>query len=212
MDTRAIEIESKRNKRIITKAFPGHFATSHSHVNYYVDMTSVKCQYKMARLAARELAKTLSSTVVDTIVCLDGTEIVAAYLADELAQSSIAGINKEGDIAIITPEINLNNQMLLRDNTQRMVWNKRVLLLVASITTGKTINRALECIRYYGGETSGICALFSAVDEVGGIAVNTIFDADELQGYHTYSSHDCPYCRDKRKIDAIINSYGYSKI
>ena len=212
MDARAIEIESKRNSRIITKAFPGHYATSHSHVNYYVDMSTVKCQHKVARLAAQELAKTLSATAVDTIVCLDGTEIVAAYLADELCQSSVAGINKNGDIAVITPEINPNNQMLLRDNTQRMVWGKQVLLLVASITTGKTINRALECIRYYGGETGGICSLFSAVEEVGGIPVNTIFDADELQGYHTYSSHDCPYCREKRKIDAIINSYGYSKI
>ena len=71
MDARAIEIESKRNSRIITKAFPGHYATSHSHVNYYVDMTSIKSSHRMARNAAVELSrKYLTTTPIDTIICL----------------------------------------------------------------------------------------------------------------------------------------------
>lgn len=209
MDTRAIEIASKRNKRIITKACPGHFATSHSHVNYYIDMTSIKCQKKMAKNAAREFAQNYAGTAVDTIICLDGTEIIGAFLADEISQ---IGINSGTDIAVITPEINSNNQMLFRDNTQRMLWKKRVILLVASVSTGKTLNRALECVRYYGGEAVALCALFSAVDSAQGTKIDHIFAPDDVKDYHIYPLHDCPYCKEKRKIDAIINSYGYSKI
>lgn len=209
MDGRAMEIQSKRNKKITIKVVPGHFATSHSHVNYYVDMTEIKSKHRMARRAARELAQSYAGTAVDTLVCLEGTRIVGAFLADELTQ---AGINKDADLAVITPEINPNNQMLFRDNVQRMLWNKRVLLLVASVTTGKTINRSLECIRYYGGEAVGVSALFSAVDEINGLEINTIFDTGDLQNYNTYSYHDCPLCKDKVKIDAMVNSYGYSKI
>lgn len=209
MDGRVMEIQSKRNKKIVIKVAPGHFATSHSHVNYYVDMTEIKSQHRMARRAAKELAQSYLGTAVDTLVCLEGTRIVGAFLAEELSQ---AGINKDEDLAVITPEINPNNQMLFRDNVQRMVWKKRVILLVASVTTGKTINRALECIRYYGGEVVGISSLFSAVDQVNDLEINTIFDTDDLQDYHTYSYHECPLCKDKVKIDAMINSYGYSKI
>ncbi len=209
MDTRAIEIASRRNKRIITKAVPGHFATSHSHVNYYIDMTAIKCQNRMAKNAAKEFAQGYAGTAVDTIICLDGTEIVGAFLADEISQ---LGINAGADIAVITPELNSNNQMLFRDNTQRMIWGKRIVLLVASVSTGKTINRALECIRYYGGESVGLCALFSAIDSIGDTKIDCIFDGGDLENYHIYSLHDCPNCKEKRKIDAIINSYGYSKI
>ncbi len=204
-----MEIQSKRNKKIVVKIVPGHFVTSHSHVNYYVDMTTIKSQHRMARRAARELARAYDNTPVDTIVCLDGTRIVGAFLADELAQ---IGINTAADIAVITPEINPNNQMLFRDNVQRMIWKKKVVLLVASVTTGKTINRALDCIKYYGGDTSGICALFSAVNEVANIPINAIFSEEDLPKYETYRSHDCPMCKENVKIDAMVNSYGYSKI
>ena len=35
----AIKIPSKINSKILLKVVPGHFATSHSHINYYMDMT-----------------------------------------------------------------------------------------------------------------------------------------------------------------------------
>ena len=84
MNSRAIDLRAKKNKRIGIKIIPGHFSTSHSHVNYYIDMTDIKSYYKKAKLAAEELAKAYSSTPVDVIICLEGTRIVGAYLAEEL--------------------------------------------------------------------------------------------------------------------------------
>ena len=57
----------------------GHFATSHSHINYYIDLTMTKHRLSEAREAAIELASRFkSSTVIDTILCLDGTEVIGA--------------------------------------------------------------------------------------------------------------------------------------
>ena len=121
MNSRAIDLRAKKNKRIGIKIIPGHFSTSHSHVNYYIDMTDIKSYYKKAKLAAEELAKAYSSTPVDVIICLEGTRIVGAYLAEELAQTSIAAINHDANLAVVTPETNANNQMIFRDSSRALV-------------------------------------------------------------------------------------------
>ena len=52
----------------------GHFATSHSHINYYIDVTLTKSRLSEARAVAAELVKEYTlNTIVDTILCLDGT-------------------------------------------------------------------------------------------------------------------------------------------
>ena len=102
--------------------------------------------------------------------------------------------------------------MIFRDNIQPMLRDKNVLLLFSSITTGKTVNRALECVQYYGGKVVGICTIFSAVEKTHGFAVASIFSKADLPDYQTYPVQECPECAKQRKIDAIVNSFGYSKM
>lgn len=212
MESRAVQVRCDKNRDIVLNLIPGHFATSHSHVNYYIDMTGIKHQQKIAKQAAEFMAERyVNSVSVDTIICMDGCEIIGAFLAEELSKSGVSSLNEGTDISIITPEYP-NGQLLFRDNVQDRIWNKNILLLVASATTGKTINRSLECIRYYGGKIVGTSAIFSAIGETGGIEVNSIFASDNLPNYFTCSVLDCPYCQKGQKIDAIVNSYGYSKI
>ena len=122
MENRIQTITNTRNNRIKIGIIPGHFATNHSHVNYYVDMTSIKTSHKMANEAAKELAGTYTSTHIDTIICLEGTEMLGAFLAESLSEQ---GINRGADIAVVTPELNMNNQMIFRDNTQKQIWGKQ---------------------------------------------------------------------------------------
>ncbi len=213
MESRQKEIRAASNRNIRINIIPGHFATNHSHVNYYVDLTSLKSRLQSARAAAQELAKRFATTTpVDTVICLEGTEMVGAFLAEELSCPGGMSLSEGNDIAVLTPETNANNQMLFRDNMQDMVWNKQILLLIASASTGKTIVRSLDCLRYYNGRLAGVAALFSAAPEVAGTKVESLFTADDLPGYINALSTDCPMCRDRRKIDAIVNSFGYSKI
>jgi len=213
METRAINITSKQDKDLKIKIIPGHFATNHSHINYYIDMTGIKTKHQQAKAAGKILAKEYASnTEIDTIVCMDGTEAIAAYLAESLSDSGYGNINRDKSIRIITPEFNTNGQMIFRDNMQKSVWGKNILLLIASASTGKSIIRSLECIKYYGGNIVGISALFSAIADQYHVPIKAIFTPDDMPDYHTYKYDECPFCKKGQKIDAIVNSFGYSKI
>ena len=209
MEGRIQTIYAAKNNKIKIGIIPGHFATNHSHVNYYVDMTAIKTSHKMAKEAANELATTYTGTNIDTIICLEGTEMLGAFLAQSLSES---GINSGSDIAVVTPELNANNQMIFRDNTQKKIWGKQVLLLISSASTGKSINRAIDCLQYYNGHLAAIGAIFSAIKESNGISVYAIFTASDLPSYETYSPSSCPLCSGGQKVDALVNSFGYSKI
>ena len=48
-----IKIPAKCNRKIELKAIPGHFATNHSHINYYLDMTPIKYRHTEAQLVEK---------------------------------------------------------------------------------------------------------------------------------------------------------------
>ena len=102
--------------------------------------------------------------------------------------------------------------MLFRDNTQKKIWGKKVLLLISSASTGKSINRAIDCLQYYSGELIAIGAIFSAIDEVQGIEIKSLFTDQDLPHYDNFPANECPMCKNGIKVDALINSFGYSKL
>ncbi len=210
---REYKIPSKAYRKINLKVVPGHFATTQSHINYYMDMTTLKMRHSEAMEVARAMAGEYQySKPVDTIVCMDGCEIIGACLAEELSKNGIMSLNRHNSLYVVTPEFDGNGQMIFRDNLQPMVKNKNILLLLASATTGRTIARSLECIQYYGGIIQGISAIFSAAREIYGEPVHSIFSTEDLPDYQTYSPLECPYCKKKEKIDAIVNGFGYSEL
>ena len=82
----------------------------------------------------------------------------------------------------------------------------------APVTTGFTVQGAVEAIRYYGGDPVGIASIFASVKECAGYPVASIFDTHDLPDYETYDSHSCPWCRQGQTIDALVNSFGYSSL
>ncbi|MDF2486239.1 MAG: hypothetical protein K0R46_2407 [Herbinix sp.] len=213
MESRAIKIYAPMNKRISMKILPGHFATSNSHINQYIDLTTMKTRMNEAAEAARILAKQyVNGTIVDTIVCLDGCEVVGAFLAQELSGAGFRSMNMHQTIYIITPEFNTNGQMIFRNNNQPSVYNKNILLLAASATTGDTLRKSLDCIQYYGGIIQGISAIFSAVDKIDSISVHSIYTAKDIPDYRSYSIGECPMCKSKQRLEAIVNGHGYMKL
>ena len=86
----AMKVYSQYNNSVSIKVVPGHFATNHSHITHYIDMTTLKSRQSMARAAAKSIAgEYVGTTIVDTIVCMDGTEVIGGYLAEELTNSGI---------------------------------------------------------------------------------------------------------------------------
>ena len=55
-----------KNKRMFLRVARGHFATSHSHINYYIDVTMQKTRLSEAAEAARELVHMYKTTTIVT--------------------------------------------------------------------------------------------------------------------------------------------------
>ena len=191
----------------------GHFATNHSHINYYIDITYPKRRLSEAQAVAKQLVGSfVNNTPVDTVLCLDGTTVIGTCLAEELTKSGFRSINIHNTIYVVEPEYNSNSQMIFRDNIQTMIRNKHVLILMASCTTGFTAKRAIEAITYYGGYVAGIAAVYRAVDEVEGYPVRSVYSVSDIPDYQSYDSRECPYCKRGVKLDALVNSFGYSAL
>ena len=190
----------------------GHFATSHSHINYYVDLTFTKHRLSEAKEAARQLTmKFKHSTIIDTILCLDGTEVVGACMANDLTKIGFSNINMHNTIYVVTPEHTTGSQLLFRDNIVPMIRGKHVLILAASITTGYTVQGGIEAIQYYGGEVAGVCSIFASAKECLGYPVEAVFTTEGiLDDYISRPSHECPLCKSGEKVDAIVNTNGIS--
>lgn len=189
----------------------GHFVTNHSHINYYIDITYQKTRLSEAKDTARELVSHfINNTPVDTVLCLDGTAVLGTCIAEELSKSGFQTINQHQTIYVVEPEFNANSQMIFRQNIQPMIRDKHVLVLMASVSTGFTAKRAIEAIGYYGGEVAGVAGIYRAVDEVAGYPVRSVYSVKDLPDYASYDSRECPYCKQGRKIDALVNSFGYS--
>ena len=191
----------------------GHFATNHSHINYYIDITYQKTRLSEAKDSAYELVSHfINDTPVDTILCLDGTAVLGTCVAEELTKTGFCTINQHQTIYVVEPEYNANSQIIFRDNIKSMISGKTVLILMASVTTGYTANRSIEAIHYYGGHVAGVAAIYRAVDEIAGYPVRSIYSVDDLPEYRSYDYRECPYCKAGQKIDALVNSFGFSAL
>ena len=191
----------------------GHFATSHSHINYYIDVTTQKTRLSEAKAVAKELVSAYQhSTIVDTVLCLDGTQVIGTCLANELTKDGFANMNAHQTIYVITPEFGNSGQLIFRDNYQPMIKGKNILILNGSITTGSTLSKTIESVLYYGGIIRGVAAIFSRVDSIATLPVHAICKAKDVPDYHSYPSNNCPMCQKKQKIDALVSGYGYSTL
>ena len=204
--------ETKRNN-LFFRVARGHFASASCHSNYYIDVVAQKSRISEAKAVAEELRSYFyHTTVVDTILCLDGTQVIGTCLAEELTNGNFMNLNAHQTIYVVTPEHTTGSQLIFRDNIIPMISGKNVLILAASVTTGYTAQAAIEAIKYYSGVVAGVCSIFATLDECAGYPVNSVFDPKDLGDYATFSSHECPMCKQGAKIDALVNSFGFSKL
>lgn len=213
MENKVMKFYSKAGNNIILRAVPGHFATSHSHINYYVDMTGLKTRRSEAAAVGKAFVQGLpGETVVDTVCCLDGCEVIGAYVAQQLSEAGFNTTNTHKTSYVISPEFDSSGQMVVRENIKPMIKDKHVLVVLATAMSGHTIEKSLRCIESYGGIVEGISVIFGVVSEIEGHPVNAVFSVDDLPDFRLSDPKDCPDCKNGVKLDAIVNSYGYTPL
>ncbi len=191
----------------------GHFATRNSHTNYFVDVTDQQSCVRDAEAVAQQLAQHLTQQMmVDTILCMDGTRVIGTCLAQKLTQGGFRSINAGREIYVLREHLGTNGKLIFRDNARHMLEGKNVLLLLASVTTGGTVRRGIECVKYYSGNVAGIAAIYSHQKEIDGIPITSLFDTNDLPGYASYLPEECPMCKEKQELDAVVDKFGYSAL
>lgn len=179
-----------RRGNVSLRVAKGHFATNHSHINYYIDITNQKIRLADAKAVAAELAKNFANTQIDTILCMDGMTLVGACLAEALTSGNRPA-SDPNEISVVEPEYNSVNQMVFRDNVQPHIRDKKVLVLMASITTGFTAKRGVAATRYYGGSVVGVTGIYRAVEQLEdtSVKVSSIYSTKDLPDYKSYDLH-----------------------
>lgn len=99
--------------------------------------------------------------------------------------------------------------MLSRENILPMIQGKNVVLLMASVTTGLSLNKGIEAIQYYGGILRGVTAIFSILEEINGFRITSIFGKRDVPDYLYADYRDCPICKQGKRLEALVNAYGY---
>jgi len=206
------KLTSPRNENVFIHLVKGHFVSANNHINYYIGTSDVKHNHDVSVDTAMLLSEYYNSNEIqaDTVLCLYETQALGAYLAHELSRPNMYRYDSKREIYVVGSEYDSSGNIIFRDNLVRMIKDKNVIVLISAITSGKTVERAMESVQYYGGNVIGISSVFSAVDDIKGIHVNTIFSGREIPEYRAYQSHDCPMCHEGTPVMAIVNSYGYS--
>ena len=190
----------------------GHFATRHSHINYFIDVTRQQSCLQEAEAVAQQLAQRLPYAVVDTILCMDGTRVIGTCLARRLTQEGYGSVNQGKEIYLLRENVSSGGQLICRDNARFMLEDKNVLGLLASITTGSTVEKAMRCVCYYGGSVAGVASIYSHLEEIGGVKVVSLFNTGDLPGYASHSPEECPLCKQGLEVDAVVDKFGYSAL
>lgn len=213
MENKAYTVSLEKNPVISMKVVPGHFATSHFHISHYLDVSDLKTNATAARDVARELSiPYLANTLVDSIVCMKETEVIGAYMAEELLQAGISVINSSNEIHVLKPTNSVSGKLIFEHNLQEWIFNRNIILLVDTISSGRTIKSAMDCLSYYGGLVVGISALFHGCREEIHHKMHAMFTYEDIPDYQIFSPDHCAMCEEGSKLDAIITSEGYIKI
>ncbi|MGN0988926.1 MAG: orotate phosphoribosyltransferase [Eubacteriales bacterium] len=202
-----------KGKNLFLRVTQGHYATNHSHLNYYIDVTMQKACVSEAKAVAEELIFYYkNSAIIDTVLCLDGMEVIGAAMASALTKDAYSGVNAYRPIYVLTPEHTTGSQLIFRDNTIPMIKDKNILIVATSVATGYTAAAAVAAVNYYGGKAIGIASIFATTDTCADIPVKSVFNPNDLPGYASYSPLECPLCKKGLPLDALINNFGCSKL
>ena len=152
------KLTSPRNENVFIHLVKGHFVSANNHINYYIGTSDVKHNHDVSVDTAMLLSEYYNSNEIqaDTVLCLYETQALGAYLAHELSRPNMYRYDSKREIYVVGSEYDSSGNIIFRDNLVRMIKDKNVIVLISAITSGKTVERAMESVQYYGGNVIGI--------------------------------------------------------
>lgn len=100
----------------------------------------------------------------------------------------------------------------MSDNIVPMIRGKHVLITAVSVSSGNTAKSAIEAVKYYEGDVVGVASIFATSKSCDGYEVNSVFNPKDLPDYFSVPARECPLCKEGKKLDALVNSHGFTKL
>lgn len=172
----------------------------------------MKSRTAEAQNIAHELAANYEvSTPVDTIICMDGLEVIGAYLSEELTKAGIFPwmLIRRSTWLLLNPAIPdrlssviIFSQWSRAKCTDPQWFDYHRLYFVQSNREHSVLRRHYQRYRSHIQQSR----------QRGFSPCIFYFNTKDIPDYHSYSSTKCPMCQRQQKIDAIVSSYGYSAL
>ena len=84
-----------KNPEVFLRVQKGHFATMHSHTNYYIDVTTQKNRLSEAKAVAKEMVSSYrTNTIIDTIIADGKTGLPAVHAGPGYQRAGGAGAHR----------------------------------------------------------------------------------------------------------------------
>ena len=187
----------------------GHFATSHSHINYYIDVTTQKARLSEAKLSPRSWWLPIS-TAPSWTPCSVWTHAGHRHLSGQRAdQRRFANMNAHQTIYVITPSTPAAARSSSATISPR--WSRAS----TSSSCRPPSPPATPCRRPSRRSTTTAapwraCRPSSPLPTSVWASGHLHLRPSSLPDYASFDSRDCPMCKAGQHIDALVNSFGYS--
>lgn len=168
-----------------------HFvATSGKHISTYINKDALYPHTLATEQLCREIAAQFRQHTIDIVV---GPVVGAVILAYAVARSLTELTSHE--VLCAYAEKTGDGGFEIRRGYDRLIRDKRVLVVEDVLTTGGSVRKVVEAIRAVGGEVVAIAALCNR----GGVTASDLAQVPELRALVTipldaWDAAECPLC------------------
>ena len=182
-----------------------HFVyTSGKHGEVYINKDSLYPHTKVTSQVCKELAKKCKDLEIDTVVAPAlGGIILSQWIAYHLSQikgKEIYGVYAEKDPV---------KTFIITRGYDKLVKGKNILVVEDLTNTGGSVKKAVDTVREYGGNVTGVCIMVNRSPET---VTSEMFSAPLVVGdvlpALAWDEKDCHLCQKKVPINT---SMGHGK-
>jgi len=179
-----------------------HFVyTSGKHGEVYINKDALYPHTKETSEVCRLMAEKYKDEKVDVVVgpALGGI-ILSQWVAYHLTEMK----GKEV-LGVYTAKDESGNQVFDRRGYDKLVKNKKVLVVEDLTTTGGSVKKSVDSVKAAEGEVIGVCVMVNRDPE--GVTSETVgapFTAVGVLKAEAFDETECPFCKENRPINTNI--------
>lgn len=187
----------KRLEAIITESHIVY--TSGRHGSAYVNKDAIYLHTQETSKLCEQMASFYSNYEIDVIA---GPTVGGVILSQWVAYYLSSKRGKE--VLSVFAEEDENKNRIFKRGYDKLIANKKVLIVEDILTTGGSVKKMVEAVRALGGEVVGCVAICNRGDvgsaDIGGAPIRSLTSVK----LDSWEEADCPLCKEGRPINTNV--------